>query len=147
MSTTTSKMAPNDNNRKNKELLEPLIAPIHQQDRHQHISVSVPVRDVGFDVTAAGLSDAIGVVGEDTDDPETKRPNSARPEISENENDPMAPSFKKCSTWANLIIFSLAELIGGFTFSLLSPFYTQEATAKGLSVTQTGLVRSRRNDK
>jgi hypothetical protein len=34
----------------------------------------------------------------------------------------------------------MAELIGGFTFSLLSPFYTKEATAKGLTVSETGLV-------
>jgi hypothetical protein len=45
-------------------------------------------------------------------------------------------------SWANLLIFSIAELLGGFTVSLLSPFYTQEATAKGLTVTQTGLVCS-----
>ena len=43
---------------------------------------------------------------------------------------------------ANLAIFAIAELLGGFTFSLLSPFYTQEATNKGLTVTQTGLVRT-----
>ena len=42
---------------------------------------------------------------------------------------------------ANLVIFAIAEILGGFTFSLLSPFYTQEATNKGLSVTQTGMVR------
>ena len=40
----------------------------------------------------------------------------------------------------NLIIFSMAELFVGFTFSLLAPFYTEEATKKGLSVTQTGMV-------
>ncbi len=33
-----------------------------------------------------------------------------------------------------------AELFGGFTFSLLSPFYTKEAVAKGISVSQAGLV-------
>ena len=43
--------------------------------------------------------------------------------------------------WSQLIVYALAELIGGFTFSLLSPFYTKEATAKGLTVSQTGLVR------
>ena len=43
---------------------------------------------------------------------------------------------------ANLVIFAIAELLGGFTFSLLSPFYTQEATNKGLTVTQTGMVRT-----
>ena len=40
----------------------------------------------------------------------------------------------------NLVIFSMAELFVGFTFSLLAPFYTEEATKKGLSVTQTGMV-------
>ena len=45
--------------------------------------------------------------------------------------------FKNLS---QLIVYALAELLGGFTFSLLSPFYTKEATAKGLSVSETGLV-------
>ena len=40
----------------------------------------------------------------------------------------------------NLIIFSIAEILVGFTFSLLAPFYTQEATSKDLTVTQTGMV-------
>ena len=49
---------------------------------------------------------------------------------------------KKLSTsWKlNLVIFSIAELFVGFTFSLLAPFYTEEATNKGLTVTQTGMV-------
>ena len=45
--------------------------------------------------------------------------------------------------WATLYIlglYSLAQLLGGFTFSLLSPFYTAEAKNKGLSVTQSTLV-------
>ena len=42
--------------------------------------------------------------------------------------------------WGNLLLLGLAQLLGGFAFSLLSPFYTEEATEKGLSVTQTGLV-------
>ena len=41
----------------------------------------------------------------------------------------------------NLIIFAIAEILVGFTFSLLAPFYTQEATSKGLTVTQTGMVQ------
>jgi len=41
---------------------------------------------------------------------------------------------------SQLTVFALAELIGGMTFSLLAPFYTKEATAKGLSVSETGLV-------
>ena len=40
----------------------------------------------------------------------------------------------------NLGVMALSELLGGFTFSLLSPFYTQEATDKGMTVAQTGLV-------
>ena len=40
----------------------------------------------------------------------------------------------------NLIIFAIAEILVGFTFSLLAPFYTQQATNKGLTVTQTGMV-------
>ena len=47
----------------------------------------------------------------------------------------------KFKDWSQLFVYALAELIGGFTFSLLSPFYTKEATAKGLTVSQTGLVR------
>lgn len=42
-----------------------------------------------------------------------------------------------------LMVFALAELIGGLTFSLLAPFYTKEATGKGLTVSETGLVRSK----
>ena len=42
----------------------------------------------------------------------------------------------------NLVIFAIAEILGGFTFSLLSPFYTQEATSKNLTVSQTGMVRN-----
>jgi len=42
--------------------------------------------------------------------------------------------------WTQLTVFALAELAGGCTYSLLSPFYTKEATAKGLSVSQTGVV-------
>ena len=52
-----------------------------------------------------------------------------------------APHQSKFKCWIQLFVFAFAELIGGFTFSLLSPFYTKEATAKGLSVSQTGLVR------
>jgi hypothetical protein len=39
-------------------------------------------------------------------------------------------------------VYALVELTGGLTYSLLSPFYTKEATEKGLSVAQTGLVRT-----
>ena len=42
--------------------------------------------------------------------------------------------------WTQLTIFAVALLAGGCTYSLLSPFYTKEATAKGLSVSQTGVV-------
>ena len=41
----------------------------------------------------------------------------------------------------NLVIFAITEIVGGFTFSLLAPFYTQEATSKNLTVSQTGMVR------
>ena len=36
------------------------------------------------------------------------------------------------------LVLALAELFGGFTFSLISPFYTKEADAKGISVSQAG---------
>lgn len=49
------------------------------------------------------------------------------------------PSLSKANVF-NLVIFGLAQLLGGMTFSLLAPFYTKEATLKGLSVLQTGLV-------
>jgi len=42
----------------------------------------------------------------------------------------------------NLVIFAITEIVGGFTFSLLAPFYTQEATSKNLTVSQTGMVYS-----
>lgn len=40
----------------------------------------------------------------------------------------------------NLILLAITQLLGGLTFSLLSPFYTEEATQKGLSVTQCSWV-------
>ena len=43
-------------------------------------------------------------------------------------------------TFSNLGILALSELLGGMTYSLLSPFYTKEATRKGCSVTETGIV-------
>ena len=43
-------------------------------------------------------------------------------------------------TYSNLGILALSELLGGMTYSLLSPFYTKEATRKGCSVTETGIV-------
>jgi len=46
------------------------------------------------------------------------------------------------NTLCILSLYSLAQLLGGFTFSLLSPFYTAEAKNKGLSVTQSTLVFS-----
>ena len=48
----------------------------------------------------------------------------------------------KWNTLYILSLYSLAQLLGGFTFSLLSPFYTAEAKNKGLSVTQSTLVKS-----
>eukprot|EP00093_Oithona_nana_P013817 13817.XXX_125192_123766_1 [CDS] Oithona nana genome sequencing. len=48
----------------------------------------------------------------------------------------------KWNTLYILSLYSLAQLLGGFTFSLLSPFYTAEAKNKGLSVTQSTLVFS-----
>ena len=41
----------------------------------------------------------------------------------------------------NLGILALSELLGGMTYSLLSPFYTKEAERRGCSVTETGIVR------
>lgn len=40
----------------------------------------------------------------------------------------------------NLILLGFAQFLGGLTYSLLSSFYTDEATKKGLSFTQCGLV-------
>jgi len=40
----------------------------------------------------------------------------------------------------NLILLAITQLLGGLTFSLLSPFYTEEATLKGLTVTQCSWV-------
>ena len=44
-------------------------------------------------------------------------------------------------TFSILGILALSELLGGMTYSMLSPFYTKEATQKGISVTETGIVR------
>lgn len=40
----------------------------------------------------------------------------------------------------NMVLLGLAQFLGGLTYSLLSSFYTEEATKKGLSFTQCGLV-------
>ena len=143
-------MAPNDHRAKNKDLLEPLLG--SNQRWHDHVQGGsrhhgatpvhhhhVAIRVDGVDVDSV----LVGGAAEDADDPETIRPPPMESVAQgDSEQDVSEPSLKKCSTWANLLIFSIAELIGGFTFSLLSPFYTKEATEKGLSVTQTGLVRS-----
>ena len=44
------------------------------------------------------------------------------------------------TNWINLVLLGVTQLLGGLTFSLLSSFYTEEATKKGLSVTQSGVV-------
>ena len=75
-------------------------------------------------------------------DPESAK--SARPglkDVRQESVEPVEPSRSdRIKMWSQLLVFSLAELTGGLTYSLLSPFYTKEATAKGLSVSQTGLV-------
>ena len=43
-------------------------------------------------------------------------------------------------TYSNLGILALSSLLGGMTYSLLSPFYTKEAIRKGCSVTEIGIV-------
>ncbi len=48
--------------------------------------------------------------------------------------------LRLAATWS---VLAAAELFGGFTFSLISPFYTKEAGGKGISVSQAGLVRAR----
>ncbi|TRY71976.1 hypothetical protein TCAL_12664 [Tigriopus californicus] len=65
--------------------------------------------------------------------------------VEPNNNEVEIKTARSCcsgqwQTWINLSILALTELLGGFTFSLLAPFYTNEATGKGLSVTETGLV-------
>ena len=47
---------------------------------------------------------------------------------------------KRDHTYSYLGIFALSALLGGMTYSLLSPFYTKEAVRKGCSVTETGIV-------
>lgn len=51
-------------------------------------------------------------------------------------NNNIANKIKK----VNLTLLAITQLLGGLTFSLLSPFYTEEATQKGLSVTQCSWV-------
>ena len=54
----------------------------------------------------------------------------------------LAGGWSRWQRVVNLLVMALSELLGGFTFSLLSPFYTKEATDKGMTVAETGLVRS-----
>ena len=85
----------------------------------------------GRDVSSLGL---------DPESAENVRPGTK--EVRQESVEPPSRS-ERIKMWSQLLVFSLAELTGGFTYSLLSPFYTKEATAKGLSVSQTGLVRTR----
>ena len=45
-------------------------------------------------------------------------------------------------SYANLGILSLIQLLGGMTYSLMSPFYSEEAVQKGMNITETGIVYS-----
>ena len=63
-----------------------------------------------------------------------------KPNSTTEESDVVSKQALSLNCKINLIIFSIAEILVGFTFSLLAPFYTQEATSKDLTVTQTGMV-------
>ena len=63
-----------------------------------------------------------------------------KPTSTTEESDVVSKQVLSLNCKINLIIFSIAEILVGFTFSLLAPFYTQEATSKDLTVTQTGMV-------
>ena len=99
----------------------------------------------------AGLPEGEG--GEDDDEGELIRPRDSSPQPSVHDGgsgEGLATSEldlgeakrqrRKWQNRANLFVLAFSELLGGFTFSLLSPFYTSEATDKGLTVTETGLV-------
>ena len=45
-------------------------------------------------------------------------------------------------SYSNLGIFSLIQLLGGITYTLMSPFYSKEAVQKGMSITETGIIYS-----
>ena len=45
-------------------------------------------------------------------------------------------------SYSNLGILALIQLLGGMTYSLMSPFYSKEAVQKGMSITETGIVYS-----
>ena len=63
-----------------------------------------------------------------------------KPNSTTEESDLVSKASLSLNCKINLIIFSIAEILVGFTLSLLAPFYTQEATSKDLTVTQTGMV-------
>eukprot|EP00095_Tigriopus_kingsejongensis_P007961 maker-scaffold135_size322082-snap-gene-0.13 protein:Tk07961 transcript:maker-scaffold135_size322082-snap-gene-0.13-mRNA-1 annotation:"mfs-type transporter c6orf192" len=84
-------------------------------------------------------TDETDVVVLDSSDDEAPLLASPAPEANNNEVKPPRTGLH-WQTWLNLVILAIAELFGGFTFSLLAPFYTSEATSKGLSVTETGAV-------
>lgn len=44
-------------------------------------------------------------------------------------------------TILTLFIYGVTQFIGGLTNTILTPFYTKEATEKGIPVWQTGLVK------
>jgi len=61
--------------------------------------------------------------------------------VGRDEGKDREPGTRVDHTFSNLGILALSELLGGMTYSLLSPFYTKEATRKGCSVTETGIIR------
>jgi len=49
-------------------------------------------------------------------------------------------SRSRVQFWTEVAIFIGSTLMGGMAMSIFTPFYTKEATAKGLTVSQSGLV-------
>ena len=42
--------------------------------------------------------------------------------------------------YSKIVILALIQLLYGFTYSLMVPFYSKEAVQKGMSITETGIV-------
>ena len=45
-------------------------------------------------------------------------------------------------SYSNLGVFSLIQLLGGMSYSFMTPFYSKEAVQKGMSITESGIIYS-----
>ena len=52
-------------------------------------------------------------------------------DVQKEDEKPRRSCLPSLGNWCHIVIFSIAEILAGFNFSLLAPFYSSEATSKG----------------